>query len=308
MALRYDDIAAKCNNFDVLLAWLRDLRLIGKFEVPCQACNRGNVILRRSTNKDKYVWRCSFKECSKSYSIRHLSWFSGSKLSIETIVKLTYYWVERCSQTFVSKQLSISPRVLVEWYHNARSVCLEVLLRETERIGGPNVEVELDQVTLFKGKGHKVTDETNIERGIMVFGGVECCSKKCFFKTVPDYSSFTLTSIIEQFVLPGTVILSDCWKPYSALEDEGYIATLTASHSIEFRSLTDCGKSSSTTQATWHSLKEFLPRNGTSKHFYDSHFAEYCIRKRYLKSASDPFIKFTELISSVYNIEDTELD
>ena len=59
----------------------------------------------------------------------------------------------------------------------------------------------------------------------MVFGcsgGIERQSKKCFFEIVEDRSAKTLIPIITKYVKPGTVILSDCWKAYSTLKDEGY--------------------------------------------------------------------------------------
>ena len=55
-----------------------------------------------------------------------------------------------------------------------------------------------------------------------MFGGIERQSKKCFFEIVEDRSAKTLIPIITKYVKPGTVILSDCWKAYSTLKDEGY--------------------------------------------------------------------------------------
>ena len=66
-----------------------------------------------------------------------------------------------------------------------------------------------------------------------VFGGIERESKNCFLTSVPDRSAETLIAKIKEHVLPGTNIISDCWKAYSRLAEEGYVHQ-TVNHSKEF--------------------------------------------------------------------------
>ena len=47
-------------------------------------------------------------------------------------------------------------------------------------------------------------------------------SKNCFLTSVPDRSAETLFAKIKEHVLPGTNIISDCWKIYIRLAEEGY--------------------------------------------------------------------------------------
>jgi hypothetical protein len=44
-----------------------------------------------------------------------------------------------------------------------------------------------------------------------------------------------------------------------------------------------------------------LPISGTTKALYDTYFSQYCIRKKYLNESADPFLKFLDLIKTVYN-------
>lgn len=67
-----------------------------------------------------------------------------------------------------------------------------------------------------------------------VFVGIERETKKGFFEVVEDRSANTLIPIINKYILPGTTILSDCWKAYSSIESDGY-QQLTVNHSIEFK-------------------------------------------------------------------------
>lgn len=54
--------------------------------------------------------------------------------------------------------------------------------------------------------------------GVWVFGGVERISGKCFLVAVPDRSPDTLLDIIKEWILPGSIIISDCWKAYDKIE------------------------------------------------------------------------------------------
>ena len=79
-------------------------------------------------------------------------------------------------------------------------------------IGGPGVIVEVDEAKFGKRKdnrGHYV-------EGVWIFGGVERTEeRKVFAVKVDDRSRATLTGIIQQHVLQGSIIYSDMWRGYS---------------------------------------------------------------------------------------------
>ena len=54
--------------------------------------------------------------------------------------------------------------------------------------------------------------------GQWVFCGVERDSGKCFLEPVENRSAETLMALIEEWILPGSVIISDCWKSYSTIK------------------------------------------------------------------------------------------
>ena len=134
--------------------------------------------------------------------------------------------------------------------------------------------------------------------GVWVFCGIERESEKCFFKIVEDRSAATLIPIIKEHIKPGSVILSDCWKAYDCLEREGY-NHLTVNHSIELKN-SQTGACTNTIEPTWNAVKKSLPKTGTRKDFYDSYFAEYCVRKQFLKPSQDKFLTFLKLVREVY--------
>lgn len=48
--------------------------------------------------------------------------------------------------------------------------------------------------------------------GQWVFGGVERETGKCFLIPVERRDKDTLLVVIKEWILPGTLIISDCWK------------------------------------------------------------------------------------------------
>ena len=130
-----------------------------------------------------------------------------------------------------------------------------------------------------------------------MFGGICRETRECFLEVVEDRSAATLVPILTKYVLPGTIVHSDCWKAYSKLRDEGYIHKI-GNHSLEF--VNSDGTHTNTIESTWRAVKTSLPKSGTQKHLYTSHFAVYAVKQRYLKDTSDKFRAFTSLIKRVY--------
>ena len=94
--------------------------------------------------------------------------------------------------------------------------------------------------------------------------------------------------------------MSDCWKAYSKIKEEGYLNS-TVNHSIEFKSSE--GACTNTIESIWNPVKKSLPKFGTRKEMYDTYFVEYDIRRQYLKPSRDSFLKFLELITEVHPVK-----
>ena len=296
--LRYDDIYRLCENKLNLHSWLRAKGLIGDFQgQSCDKCSVGTyqLVADRTYPKDGLVWRCKRKNCQHKATIRKGSWFAGSHLELTQILKLTYYWVYRCGEQFVKRELSIaSNSTIVDWYNFAREVCVTILEKDSQPIGGPGKVVEIDESKFGKRKYHR---GRRVD-GVWVFGGIERDSKKLFMVTVPDRSAATLIPIIKSYIIPGTKVLSDCWKSYDKLAEEGYIHG-TVNHSVEFVN-SETGDHTQTIESTWRAVKRSLPRSGSTKALYDSYFAEFIFRRHYLEEKDDKFLAFLEQVKRIY--------
>ena len=153
--IRYDDIYEICREKVGLHNWLRQRGLLGDFAGICQKCQEGYITVVKDSSypADGVVWRCMNRRCNRKITIRKGSWFSGTHLGIEKVLKLTYYWVYKCSEGFVQRELGIgSNSTIVDWYNFAREVCACVLELDSEKIGGPGKVVEIDESKFGKRK------------------------------------------------------------------------------------------------------------------------------------------------------------
>ena len=296
-ATNYEEVLRICNDRISLILWLRERNLMHNYCGICEFCNRGDVrvVIDRTYSKDEMVFRCNNTRCKKRSSIRRDSWFSGSHLPLETILKLTYYWVYKTPNEVITRELRIgSKHTVVDWRNFCRDVCIDICMRNSKKIGGPGRVVEIDESKFGKRKynrGRRVD-------GAWVFGGIDRESKECFFEIVEDRSAETLIPIIERNVARGSEIHSDCWKAYARLGSLGYVHK-TVNHSKEFVN-PETGAYTQNIESTWHVLKKSLPVYGCRKDLYESYFEEFVVRRKFLSDAADPFLKFLELVADVY--------
>ena len=115
-------------DHDRCIQWCKEHNLLASsFPCPNSTCCNTLRWTRRSSSRDGYEWRCSKKNCNGMASIRQNSWFSGSKLSTEKIITLTYAW----ANNFTTSQAvhETSTETVVDWYHYCREVCAERIMQ-----------------------------------------------------------------------------------------------------------------------------------------------------------------------------------
>ena len=81
---RYDNLVARMQDKEMLVHWLLDEGLMAK-ERSCPMC-AGEMSLTRCEDRSAEV------------SIRKGSWFEKSKMTLEEILKLTYWWCQDLDQ------------------------------------------------------------------------------------------------------------------------------------------------------------------------------------------------------------------
>jgi len=144
-------------------------------------------------------------------SVCQNSWFSGSRLSIEKVLALTYAWAHKFTTTQAVHETSLddestSTETVVDWYNYWREVCAEKIMNHhAGQIGRPGTTVEIDESKFGKMKYNR----GRYIKGQWVFGGICGQMKACFLVSVGQRDKDTLLPIIRAHILPGTRVMSD---------------------------------------------------------------------------------------------------
>ena len=245
-------------------------------------------MVRCDDRSDLFKWECRRQEKAKrqkaEISIRKGSWFE--------ILKLTYWWCQDLDQAQIKHELGLAESTGVYWDNFCREVCEITLLESSERLGGEGKIVQIDESKFGKRKydrGHHVEVQ-------WVFGGIEQDSRKCFLVTVETRDERTLLPIIQKWIEPGTIIVSDCWKAYCNLEKHGYVHR-TVNHSKEFANEND--DNTNKIEGHWRQAKCNLPKFGFRKHLFSTYLAEFMWR--YVQRNEDLFVAFLNNVKKIYD-------
>lgn len=192
--------------------------MLGKKQL-CQRCG------------SEMKWECRRQLNGKRHKVEKLlrsgSWFEHSNMTLEEILKFTYWWSRGLNQSQIKDELSVCSNTAVDWESFCRELCEVKLMKNSERGGGEGKTVQIDESKFGKRKYHR---GHHVE-GQWVFGGIESDSRKCFMAAVEKRDEETLLPITQRWIKSGTTIISDCWTAYCNLE-KGW---LFASHCEPFQ-------------------------------------------------------------------------
>ena len=249
--------------------------MVKRRKASCDIYHSDMILRDCSDRSDGYVWECRRQIARKRHrtekSIREGSWFEQFNLSIEEIVKFTYWWTQGLEQWQIKQQLGLGSHTAVDWDMFCRELCEVTLFEDREKLGGPGKVVQIDESKIGKRKYHR----GHVVEGEWVFGGIEEESRKCFILCVDDRSEATLLKHIHDWIEPGTIIVSDCWKAYVNLDKYGYTHK-TVNHSVEF--VSSEGYDTNKQEGHWRQMKVNLPTHGRKKEHYSSSLAEFIWR------------------------------
>ena len=288
--MNLSQLSDNLQSAEKMIQFCQEKNLIGKIK-SCRACKHPCNLKKM---RKSYAWRCQNTKCRTWTALREGTFFSRSKLGIDQILKFLYLWShEMASVKNIRRECGInSAHTLTEWKNLMRDICAEYFLRNPQQIGGPGHTVKVGE-SLFNKRKHNVGKAL---QPLWIFGGYDPAEKESFLVTVSNKNAETLLPLIKKYILPGTTVVSDCWRAYSGIGGEGY-EHKTVNHKLHFIDPT----TKATTNHVERMWKEVKQRNKieceTNRALIDSYLAEFMWRQKFKK---DPFTSLLKQIAEYY--------
>jgi transposase-like protein len=169
------------------------------------------------------------------------------------------------------------------------------MLDNQEKLGGIGKVVEIDESKFGRRKFHR---GKHVE-GQWVFGLIDRESGAVVLVPVEKRDKETLLPIINRWVHKGSIIMSDCWKAYDCLKDEGFIH-LSVNHSLTFKD-PETGACTNRIEATWRAVKEHYKSSSRRKYFFGGYLAKYAFLKHCRIKGLDIFETFMRHTAVLYS-------
>jgi hypothetical protein len=153
-----------------------------------------------------------------------------------------------------------SSESITNWRNFFRNLCSAYVDRSGDHwIGGVGFTVEIDESLIFKRKNHVGRLLLNEATETWIFGGICRETSDAFIVPVQNRDTETLLCALQENVLPGTRVISDCWRAYDAVSQHGYIHQ-KINHSLHFVDPEDPSVNTQRIERMWKTLKSTIPR------------------------------------------------
>ena len=221
------------------------------------------------------------------------SFFRHSHLSLMQWSLILFHWSTKTPSQQIQTLTGLSEKTIIKVLSGIRTICSIKIGQDNIRLGGPGIIIEIDE---SKFGACQKYHRGRASHGPWVFGMVERTSHRVFLFRVPNRKRLTLLPIIQEYVLPGTTIISDEFTPYHILNDVGY-DHLRVNHSQNFVD-PDTGAHTNTIEGVWGHVKRKLKNmNGTSNNSLPSYLDEFMWFKLY---NGDSMMNILSHISDAY--------
>ena len=244
--------------------WLESVGIIkSQSEYRCPHCAKAGFTSKcSSAGKNSKQLKCNKSTCKKKSSRLDGTFFAGCKIGLDNAIRIIIYTVAGYEHKKIVQATGLSKDTVTHYMKFTRLLCIEMIDEEDTIIGGDGIVVEIDESKFAKRKynrGHRVGTKEWVFGGIEkeVREGVE--KRKYFALIVPNRSRATLEPIIRRHILEGSTVISDCWKAYDWMSEEGSGYThLKVNHSETYKD-PETGACTNTIEGKWNGMKQDIP-------------------------------------------------
>ncbi|GAB6021452.1 hypothetical protein CHUAL_014130 [Chamberlinius hualienensis] len=311
LQIRLSDLFSGLNYFNFESRFVDDdetekicsaIGLVGRkpdetFKPTCKLCNsnlraecgRGGVLGWR--------YRCTKADCRKTLSPVLNSCFKKSRLGPYNLIKVMFAFVEDMPHSQAIRHLGIAKQSVTDWYKFCRRVCDDSMIKNSVKIGGPYLHVQVDETQLAKQKyGKNRVLPSEIRK--FVFGGKCLETGDKFLIRVANCDRATLWAIMRNRIAAGSKVYTNADPVYDGIADEegqrfglDFWDHQAVVYKEEFEYLTEdeenggCSKEKVSTNLVdkmWRQLKPQI-LDSSSSEAIDMYISRYCYFVTFLK-------------------------
>lgn len=271
--------------------------------IKCSSCGKDVNI-----NKETLMYRCRkrymiknkhkkkiSKQCNFKKNAKLGTWFNNGQLDIATVCKIIscFLLLPQPREKDTQEETGTLQIIVIDWFYFCREVCVFWADKNSKKLGGPGKVVELEEAKI----GRQKYNRGRFVKGEWIFAGYEHESKKIFITSVKNRTEETLLACIKEWILPGTTIVSDCWKSYNCLNNEGF-QHLRVNYSYNF---VDPQTSINVQhmECVWREVWGEIPTFETKSKNFEGFLAEYLFKRVY--NQIERIEIFFDIIAEMYS-------
>ncbi|XP_068228700.1 uncharacterized protein [Palaemon carinicauda] len=291
------ELRENLKDIDFVVKLLQEHGVISR-EHNCGRCDNSCQL-----DTKRWVWRCQkkvtignqkAKKCNYSVSVYKGGWLSNAKVKAGDNLFFSGVYLDKIfSYELIHREIGWTNKTIVGWSTFIREVLENYCELVRKPIGGPGLTVEIDESKFGKRRYHK---GVRVDAQ-WVFGGICRETREFFAVPVETRDRETLLALIKKYVVPGSTIISDCWKSYNCLGTEGF-DHLTVNHTFNFVD-PETGAHTNTIKRQWRSYKEWVPKVGRKKYYFRGYLARFYFFSRW-KSLVDRYHHFLLAVAALY--------
>ena len=192
------------------IQFLYDMKILRTHQ-KCPSCSIPMTLTECPLSKyrDGSCWKCT---CGRTIAPRVGSILQQSRITYKEFIKILAHFSNGLSVKTAAEQANLAENIVRRFFNSIHERIAEDVTTKT-KIGGLGTVVEIDESKFGKRKYNR----GRMVEGTWVLGGIQRETNHCFLTPCPANrrNEATLLPIIQQFVLPGTTIITDGWKAYT---------------------------------------------------------------------------------------------
>ncbi len=212
-----------------------------------------------------------------------------SRLSVYKQDRLIEHFVSGSTARTAAALVGVNKTTAAYFFHRLREIITFEIEQESHEVFDGEIEVDESYFGgRRKGKrGRGASGKTPVF-GLLKRGG------RVYTKIIPDASSATLLPIIKRKVIPDSIVYSDCWRGYNALDVSDF-KHFRINHSVLFA---DKRNHINGIENFWNQAKRHMRKfNGVPK----EHFGLFLKECEWRFNNSDPSFQLLQLRQWVRN-------